>query len=130
VSVKVESKIPQFKRETESKLEMILGTLASKIHTLAVMKAPKSKNIMTGGKKHSSPGNLRASGHSERVNKLSYRVSFGDKLNVPYARFQEYGGDGTRIVKRYTTPGTSKNYLRGSAENILRNANETLRKLL
>lgn len=63
-------------------------------------------------------GQLRASGHFTRKSPLKYQVIY----NKIYARFQEFGGDARRTVKKYTTAGTKKFYLRDAGRTITRDA--------
>lgn len=38
---------------------------------------------------------------------ISTRIGSGEVVyDTPYAKYQYYGGDGRRMVRRYTTPGT------------------------
>ena len=53
------------------------------------------------------------------------KVSFGN--GIPYARYQEFGGDGYRVVKNYTTPGTQAHYLRDAFRSVV---NEGVNKYL
>lgn len=46
-----------------------------------------------------------------------YYVVYGHE-HVPYARYQEYGGDGRRVIRNYTTPGTGARFLRDAAERV------------
>lgn len=57
-------------------------------------------------------GDLRASSDIKKRSFMSYRVRFW----MEYARFQEFGGDSTRTVRDYTTPGTGKHYLRDAGD--------------
>jgi hypothetical protein len=43
-------------------------------------------------------------------------VSYGKGL--AYARYQEFGGDGRRVVRNYTTPGTHAHYLKQSGDAV------------
>lgn len=49
---------------------------------------------------------------------LTAIVRFGN--GIQYARFQEFGGDGTRVVKNYTTEGTQAHYLRDAGNSVAR----------
>jgi hypothetical protein len=59
-------------------------------------------------------GQLKASGYHKKTGILEYRVGY----NKEYARFQEFGGDGKRIVRRYSKPGKKKFYLRDPSKII------------
>lgn len=59
-------------------------------------------------------GSLRADTQVKRQSSIVYRISF----NTEYARYQEFGGDGRRTVRNYTTSGTGKHYLRNSGDEV------------
>lgn len=119
--VRVESKLPQFRKQTEEKMDKGLSLLATRIETEAKMKAPKSAGVKQGGKRGAIPGQLKSSGITKRLIPKHYQVRFGDNNSGAYARFQEYGGDGRRVVKRYSTPGTGKEFLQKAGENAQKN---------
>lgn len=93
----------------EQELSSGLEKMAQAILANARVKAPMSE----GG------GNLRNSG---RVNGsgLERTISFGNGLK--YGAYQERGkrADGTHVVKRYTTPGTGKHYLKDSGDAVVK----------
>lgn len=71
-------------------------------------------------------GTLRASGLvAESSDGLTVAVRFGN--GIPYARYQEFGGDGVRVVKNYTTEGTQAHYLRDAGNSV---AKEGLKQYL
>lgn len=62
-------------------------------------------------------GTLRTTGLIEPSNGgFTQTVQFGN--GIPYARYQEFGGDGTRVVRNYTTPGTQAHYLRDAGNSV------------
>lgn len=71
-------------------------------------------------------GNLRNSGRYEKPEEFTRLVIYGNGV-VPYARYQEFGGDGKRVVRNYTTPGTQAYYLRDASDSV---AKEGLNKYL
>ena len=72
---------------------------------------------------HGDTGILESSGRYRRIDTLKYVVEYGQEGPAKaYARFQEYGGDGNRIVRQYTKAGSGKAYLGGSADQIVNNA--------
>lgn len=72
---------------------------------------------------HGDTGMLESSGRYRKTGVLSYVIEYGQEgASKAYARFQEYGGDGKRVVRNYTKQGSGKEYLGGSAEQIVRNA--------
>jgi len=128
--MRVESRIPEFKKITEMKLDKGLSLLAERIETEAKMKAPKSAGVQQGGRRGTKPGQLKASGKTVRLSQGHYQVRFGDNASGAYARYQEYGGDGRRVVRRYSTPGTGKEYLRGAGENAQRDMIKIIKGVL
>lgn len=72
---------------------------------------------------HGDTGMLESSGRYRKLDTMKYVVEYGQEgPSKAYARFQEYGGDGNRIVRNYTKSGSGKAFLRGPADEIIRNA--------
>jgi len=72
---------------------------------------------------HGDTGILESSGRYRKLAVLKYVVEYGQEGPAKaYARFQEYGGDGNRVVRNYTKAGSGKAYLRGSADTVMNNA--------
>lgn len=61
---------------------------------------------------------LARSARIERVGEDAMAVTYGKGL--AYARYQEFGGDGKRVVKNYTTPGTHAHYLKQSGDAVVK----------
>lgn len=59
-------------------------------------------------------GPLHSSGKHVPLRLLRYQVRFDKE----YARFQEFGGDKKRKVRRYSKPGKKAHYLRDSGRTI------------
>ena len=58
-------------------------------------------------------GELKSGGHHIRIGHLNWQVRFGHYgPSTPYARYQEFGGDGRRVVRRYSRPGKKAHFLR------------------
>lgn len=110
-AVKVVDNLPSFQRSLYNVLNDALNSGARDIHVAAKTKAPYQK------------GSLRSNSDFRQQQFLKWRVSFW----VEYARFQEFGGDGKRIVKRYTTPGTGAHYLQSSGDFIANKLSSTLK---
>jgi len=104
--LKVTDKMLAFVRENAVAMDRSLARMAVDIERLSKAQVP----LLTGA--------LRASGHFQRKSPLKYQVIY----NKVYARFQEFGGDTGRVVKKYTTPGTKKFYLRDAGRTITKNA--------
>lgn len=96
--------------ELKGQIRLANRMLIEDIHRESRMKTPLSKGLP-------SDGDLR-----EQVTK---RVEGNDGIitwTVPYASYQERGSryDGSRVVRRYTTPGTGSKF----AENAVKKALE------
>ena len=62
-------------------------------------------------------GTLRTTGLvSTSSDGLTAFVRFGN--GISYARYQEFGGDGKRVVRNYTTEGTQAHYLRDAGNSV------------
>lgn len=62
-------------------------------------------------------GTLRTTGLvSVEDGGFTVAVQFGE--GIDYARYQEFGGDGKRVVRNYTTPGTQAHYLRDAGDSV------------
>lgn len=96
----VEDRMPQFK--TKSKIVLNDAIREAAVNTLikAKRQVPYKKN------------GLQTDSLTRMVAPLLWRVEF----NKEYARFQEFGGDGKRKVRNYTTPGTGKHYLKRAGD--------------
>jgi hypothetical protein len=77
--------------------------------------AEASKDILIDSKNIApfKKGGLRSDSLAKKMKVLHWRVSY----NKEYARYQEYGGDGKRVIRKYTTPGTGKAYLKTAGDN-------------
>lgn len=103
MAVKVINKIKQFAGENANAMDRALNKMAIDIERLSKDQVP-----------HGETGLLKASGRHERKGYLSYQVSY----NKIYARFQEYGGDGRRKVRKYSKAGKKSFYLRDPGRTI------------
>lgn len=107
--IEVRSNIPKYSRAVEKNLESALNQMASDIEMLAkVQKVPVDQ------------GHLQGSIENKREGRLKRKV----EASAKYARFQEFGGDGKRRVRRYSKPGTGAHYMRDSAKDIDRRKNQ------
>lgn len=96
-------------RQTELNAKNALKAMADAALQRAVMLAPMS-NLETSGQLRST-GLVKASDDG-----YTQIVRFGD--GIAYARYQEFGGDGKRVVKNYTTAGTQAHYLRDAGDSV------------
>lgn len=73
-------------------------------------------------------GNLYRSGRVDNDSELEKSAVFGNEI-VPYARFQEYGGDARRVVRHYTprSPEAGAGYLKNAGDSV---AKEGIRRFL
>lgn len=99
-------------KQTELNIRNALKAMADATLQRAVMLAPQS-NI------EGHAGTLRTTG-LVATSSDSYLavVQFGN--GIPYARYQEFGGDGHREVRNYTTPGTQAHYLRDAGDTVVK----------
>jgi hypothetical protein len=112
MSLIIKDNLMRFVMNNANAMDRAMNRMAVDIERLSKAQVPIKK------------GPLRASGHFERSGLMKYKVWF----NKVYARFQEFGGDGRRTVRRYTTPGTKKGYLKDAGQEISKNATNYLRQ--
>lgn len=96
------NKLPAFGRVAKDVLNDALREGASDILVKAKTKSPFKK------------GQLRSNTEVNEMVRLMWRVSFWQE----YARFQEFGGDSKRRVRKYSTSGTGKGYLKSSGDEV------------
>lgn len=108
MGLKIIDKMKQFVQGHAEAGDRALNRMAVDIERLSKIRVPVDK------------GQLKASGWHRKYGKFNYKVVF----NKEYAAYQEFGGDSKRTIKRYTTPGTGKFYLRRSGDEIKKNAGE------
>lgn len=99
-----------------SKIKLANRLILEDIHRESRFKTPMSKGLPTDG-------DLR-----EQVSKTVEDLSGIIEWKVPYAQYQERGKrrDGSYVVKRYTTPGTGKEFAKNAVQKVLNE--KTLRK--
>lgn len=96
----------QFRKMVSEALELMGLTIKER----AVQLAPMSDI-------EGHAGTLRRTATVEtRKNGMAVAVMFGE--GIEYARYQEFGGDGVRVVRHYTTPGTQAHYLRDAGDSV------------
>lgn len=95
------NKLPQYKSVLYRVYDDALKETATDVLIEAKMKAPFKT------------GHLRAPSEPIKdMGKLRWRVGF----DARYAAYQEAGGDGNRVVRKYTTSGTGKHFLKNSGD--------------
>lgn len=104
----VEDHLQEYVRRHEVLLDKALGRMAGDIKIIAKIRVPFKS------------GDLMRAIRDEKRGSLKYRV-IADK---EYAGYQERGAraDGSRVVRKYTTPNTGKDYLLGAGLKVSRNA--------
>lgn len=102
MGLKIVNKINEFAKQNASAMDVALNRMAVDIERLSKMQVPFKK------------GQLKSSGRHQRIGLLKYKVEYDKE----YARYQEFGGDGKRVVKRYSYPGKNKFYLRDSGRIV------------
>lgn len=101
MSVRVIDRLPQFNANTKVVLNDALRSASADVLLAAKTRAPFKK------------GGLRRETDVKQVSFLHWRVTFW----IEYARFQEFGGDKSRRVRNYSTPGTGAHYLERSGDD-------------
>lgn len=103
--------LKKFAKRNREGCSIALEKMAIDTLRLAKIRAPQKKSFLQG------------SGTYERKGDLSFIVKFGQSgPSKAYARFQEYGGDGKRVVRNYSKPGSGKRYLGGAGDEVPKNA--------
>lgn len=104
MSARVVDAIPEFLRGNGKVMDLALARMAQDVKILASARAPYKS------------GELTRSATDEPVGKHKFRVVF----DMPYAGYQERGSriDGSRPVRRYTTPATGSHYLADAGRSI------------
>lgn len=105
--VKIVNNISKFIKYVNQRTDLSLSMMAVDILRMSKAQVPVS----------SEGGQLKSKGMVKRRAVKSYRISYDSK----YAAYQHRGmrKDGTRVVRRYSTPGTKKNYLQDPADRVL-----------
>lgn len=105
--------MPKFVSGSLVAMDRAFNRMAIDIERLSKQQVPvgptKKQNKNSKGS-----GQLRSSGHHLKVHFMRYIIYY----NMEYARFQEFGGDKKRKVRRYTKPGSKKFYLKDPGDLI------------
>jgi len=108
----------QFASQNTDAMDRALNKMSIDIERMAKQQVPvsatKEMKRAAGSRVTRGGGHLQSSGRTTRLGILSFAVIF----NKEYAAYQEWGGDGKRVVKNYSTPGTKKFYLRDPGDLI------------
>jgi hypothetical protein len=85
-------------KQAESLTEKALNQQGDKLLELSREKVPLDE------------GTLRQSGNAQQTGPMEVSVGYGGAA-AAYALYQHEGGDGRRVVRNYSEPGTGKKYL-------------------
>jgi len=104
MGVRVVDKSNQFVAENRRQMDSALERMATDIQTIGKVKVPLKS------------GNLQDQFSTKRLGIMHHQV----RVDEDYASYQERGmrKDGSRVVRRYTTPGTGKNFLKGAGQQV------------
>lgn len=96
---------PRLISRVELAADQVLGRAGAEIELLAKSRVPVKQ------------GPLQTSGQHRRIGMMHHRVVF----NKEYAAYQERGvrKDGSRPVRKYTTPGTGAHYLENAGKTVM-----------
>lgn len=105
---RVDDKMDKFISKNDLLMDNALNRMARDIRQVALSTVPYKD------------GDLFNSAEDTKKAKLKYWVIF----NTEYAAYQERGQrkDGSRIVRRYTTPGTGRDYLKNGGRQIAKDS--------
>src|SRR3990167_10115193 len=94
-----------FNRKNDAFIDLVTGNMAQDIERAAKLKVP----VKTG--------DLQSSIKHYKTQRGTYRI----EANKEYAAYQERGmrRDGSHQVKRYTTPGTGKQWFKGAINKAI-----------
>jgi hypothetical protein len=112
MAVIIHDRLPQFK----GKLNLVLDDAFREGSRDILIKAKTKAPFLKGG--------LRKDTDVSKVEAFKWRVSFWSE----YARYQEFGGDSKRRVRRYSTAGTGSHYLKNAGDEIASKFKMTVRK--
>lgn len=123
--VKIIDKSKQFIAKAQEGSDLVLSAMGTDILRLSKQQVPISKPKSAGGRGKSS-GQLQSSGLLTKLRPRGYKIVY----NKEYARFQHEGGDGKRVVRRYSYPGKKSHYLIDPARQIISSARTYIKRYL
>ena len=112
MGLKIINKLAKFATKNAVVMDRALNRMAVDVERLSKEQVPFLK------------GHLKASAYHERVGFLNWRVVY----NKVYAMYQHEGGDGKRVVRKYSYPGKKKHYLSDPGKIISGRATEYFRR--
>lgn len=103
----VKDKIQEFVRQNVIIMDMALGTMGGDLANISKIRQPFKS------------GDMMKETYHEKIAVLKHVVI----VNTPYAAVQERGSrdDGSYAIRKYSTPGTGKEFLIGAAEVVFKN---------
>lgn len=109
---RIVDKIKSFAENNVNAFDRALGRMAIDIERLSKEQVPFKK------------GQLKSSGYHHRKGLMNWEVVY----NKVYALYQHEGGDGRRVVRKYSYPGKKKHYLKDPGEIVAKRAVDYLRQ--
>lgn len=103
-SVTIKDYSSSWLNKTNASLSQAIQSMCLSIKNTSQLVVPKDSKALT------------RSARIERIDNDTMAVSYGKGL--AYARYQEFGGDGRRVVRNYTTPGTHAHFLKQSGDAV------------
>jgi hypothetical protein len=104
--MRIKDNTQNFIEKNSAMLDRMLERMAKDVLNLTKVKIPYKS------------GNLQGLITQKRLNLLHHQV----RIDESYAAYQERGRryDGSRIVKKYTTPGTGKDFMKKAGQSVAR----------
>jgi len=120
MGIRIKDGMNAFRKMNDEMVDLVLNGMAIDIERMAKLVVPvginqrKIKSGKNKGQFAKTGGPLRASiKHYKKKEKAYFIIA-----NKEYAAYQEFGGDGRRIVRNYSKVGTGKEYLSGPGKKI------------
>jgi hypothetical protein len=111
--VKVINNLPKFKTSAHNVLADAIKEAAKDIVIDSRNKAPFKKGAL---RNEAQP--------IVDVSPLHKKIQYTEE----YSAYQEFGGDGKRVVRRYSTPGTGKHFLKNAGDKQVAKLKMTFKK--
>jgi len=108
MAVRIENNLNSFRRACEGILGNAIERMALDVKLVSKVKVPHKA------------GTLQRSCVKQKLSRTHHQVIY----DTDYASYQERGSrkNGTRVVKNYSTPGTSKGFLKQAGVQVSKNA--------
>lgn len=105
MSVKIIDNSKRFVMNNDKAMDRMLERMAKDIRQIAMIRIPYKS------------GALQRDLKQKRISSRHHQVKTD---NIPYAAYQERGmrADGSRRVRKYTTPGTGKEFLKRAGDSV------------